>query len=469
MPNYYLAIDIGASSGRHILFHMADGKLKSEEIYRFPNAMTEKNGHLCWDYAALQAHILAGMRRCSELKKIPIGVGIDTWGVDFVLLDAQEQIIGDTVGYRDHRTDGMDKAVGEILPLRELYGRTGIQKAIYNTVYQLMAVKRDAPWQLERAQTFLTVPDYFHWKLCGVKANEYTEATTTQLIDPNTRDWDWELIERLGLPKRIFGNVMQPGTMLGELTEETARAVGFRCKVILPAAHDTASAILAMPSSDPDSVYISSGTWSLLGIERDGADCGEESRAANFTNEGGFDGKICYLKNIMGLWMIQSVRNELAKQGVERSFAELCAEAEAETIASVVACNDDRFLSPRSMIGEIQAACRESGQAVPETPGQLASVVYRSLTLCYADAVAWLRTARGKNYRTLSILGGGSNAAYLNRLTASATGCSVYAGPAEATAIGNALAQMLCVGEIANVAQARDCVKKSFDISVIRP
>lgn len=469
MPNYYLAIDIGASSGRHILFWLEDGKMISREIYRFPNAMTERNGHLCWDYAALENHILAGMRRCAQLEMIPVSVGIDTWGVDFVLLDQQDRIIGDTVGYRDHRTDGMDQELSKIISPAELYSRTGIQKAIYNTIYQLMAIQKTAPRQLEQAQTLLTVPDFFHWKLCGVKANEYTQATTAQLIDPSTRDWDWSLIRRLGFPERIFLEVLQPGTVLGELTDEVADAVGYRCKVILPASHDTASAILAMPSSDPDSVYISSGTWSLLGVELAEPDCGEESRRANFTNEGGFDGKICYLKNIMGLWIIQSVRNELAHQGIDLSFAQLCTQAEKETIDAVIPCNHDRFLSPGSMIEEIRNACRESGQAVPETPGELARVVYRSLALCYADAVAQLRKSRGKDYRTISILGGGSNAVFLNRLTAQATGCTVFAGPAEATAIGNALAQMIRMGALSDIAQARNCVKRSFDISVIEP
>lgn len=265
MPNYYLAIDIGASSGRHILFWLENGQMRMEEVYRFPNGMEEQNGSLCWNYPAVEQHILTGMRRCAEIGKIPVSVGIDTWGVDFVLLDAQDNVLGETVGYRDRRTEGMDVLVSEVIPLEKLYARTGIQKAAYNTIYQLMAVKQTSPEQLSNAKTFLMVPDYFHWKLCGVKANEYTEATTTQLIDPAACDWDRELIERLGYPVEIFQKVVQPGTVLGELTDAVSETVGYRCKVVLPAAHDTASAILAMPSTDPDTVYISSGTWSLLG------------------------------------------------------------------------------------------------------------------------------------------------------------------------------------------------------------
>ena len=466
MPNYYLAMDIGASSGRHILFWLEDGKLQMEEIYRFPNGMTEKNGYLCWDYTALETHILAGMKRCAEIGKVPVSVGIDTWGVDFVLLDEDDKIIGDTVGYRDHRTEGMDDAVSRIIPPEELYARTGIQKAIYNTVYQLMAIKERFPEHLARAKTFLMVPDYLHWKLCGVKANEYTEATTTQLLDPTTRGWDWELIRCLGYPAEMFQEVLQPGNVLGELREEVAKAVGYRCKVVLPATHDTASAILAMPCNDPNTVYISSGTWSLLGVELPAPDCGEESREANFTNEGGFGGKICYLKSIMGLWIIQSVRKELTEQGTELSFAELCAQAETESISSIIPCNDDLFLAPQSMIQEIQIACRETHQAIPETPGEIARVVYRSLAKCYGRAIEQLRNSRKTDYHTLSVLGGGSHAEYLNRLTAEETGCTVYAGPGEATAIGNALAQMISSGECQGIDHARSIVKASFDVKI---
>lgn len=466
--NYYLAIDFGASSGRHMLFWLEDGKMQQLEVYRFANGMSEKNGHLCWDYDTLWEHIIKGMRKCGELGKIPTSVGIDTWGVDFVLLDGNDEVLGDTVGYRDHRTDGMDAEVYKIMPEGELYKRTGIQKAIFNTVYQLMAVKKSEPQLLERAETLLTVPDYFNWKLCGAKASEYTEATTMQLIDPSTRDWDFELIEKLGYPKKIFMPIVQPGEVLGDLTDDVARQVGYNCRVVVTAAHDTASAVLANPSDDPDSVFISSGTWSLLGVELDSPDCGEDSRRNNFSNEGGYGGKICYLKNIMGLWMIQSVKKELAESGIEMSFAELCAAAEREEIGSIVPCNDERFLSPRSMIEEIKSACRESGAEVPQSAGQLAKVVYASLAKCYGDAVRELRESRGKEYGSISILGGGSNAEYLNRLTAKETGCVVYAGPSEATAIGNAMAQMLNAGEFASVSDAKKCVLRSFEVEIFR-
>ena len=399
-----LAIDIGASSGRHILFRSEGGRLNMQEIYRFPNGMTEKNGHLCWDYDAIFAHILEGMRRCKELGEIPDSVGIDTWGVDFVLLDESDRAIGDFVGYRDSRTNGMDAEVSKIITPEALYRRTGIQKAAYNTIYQLMALKLQHPEQLEAAKTFLMTPDYLHWRLCGRKANEYTEASTSQLLNPYTRQWDHELIERLGFPKDMFCQVVLPGTILGELTPEVQRAVGFNCRVIAPATHDTASAVAAMPQCGKDTIFLSSGTWSLLGVERDAPDCSE-------------------LENQYG-------------------FAELCGLAEQAEIASLVDCEDERFLAPKSMIAELQAACRESGQQVPQTPGELAAVVYRSLARCYGEAVRRLRADSGTDYRRLCVLGGGSNADYLNRLTAEATGCAVITGPAEATAIGNAAVQM---------------------------
>ena len=397
-----LAIDIGASSGRHILFRPESGNM--QEIYRFPNGMTEKNGHLCWDYDAIFAHILEGMRRCKELGEIPDSVGIDTWGVDFVLLDESGRAIGDFVGYRDSRTNGMDAEVSKIITPEALYRRTGIQKAAYNTIYQLMALKLQHPEQLEAAKTFLMTPDYLHWRLCGRKANEYTEASTSQLLNPYTRQWDHELIERLGFPKDMFCQVVLPGTILGELMPEVQRAAGFNCRVIAPATHDTASAVAAMPQCGKDTIFLSSGTWSLLGVERDAPDCSE-------------------LENQYG-------------------FAELCGLAEQAEIASLVDCEDERFLAPKSMIAELQAACRESGQQVPQTPGELAAVVYRSLARCYGEAVRRLRADSGTDYRRLCVLGGGSNADYLNRLTAEATGCTVITGPSEATAIGNAAVQM---------------------------
>lgn len=461
MQQYYLAIDIGASSGRHILGSVQDGKIVLEEIHRFPNGMSEKNGHRCWDVDKLFQEILTGMKKCKELGKIPVSVGIDTWAVDFVLLNEKDERIGDAVGYRDSRTEGMDEEVYHIIPEEELYGRTGIQKQIFNTIYQLMAVKKQNPEQLEQAKTFLMIPDYFHFLLSGVKAVEYTNASTTQLVSPDTFDWDKELMERLGYPTDIFPEIVKPGTVLGNLTEEIARQVGYSCKVVAPATHDTGSAVLAVPASDSDFLYISSGTWSLMGVERRSADCSHESKVRNFTNEGGYERRFRYLKNIMGLWMIQSVKKELNDQ---YSFAELCDLAAKADFSSRVDVNDASFLAPENMIVAVQEMCRKTGQAVPETPGEIASCIYQSLADSYCETVQEIEEMSGRTYSRIHIVGGGSNAVYLNELTAKATGKEVYAGPGEATAIGNLAAQMLQDGVYSSVEEVRTAIGVSFDM-----
>lgn len=470
MGDYYLAIDIGASSGRHILAHMEDGMLKLEEIHRFSNGMEYKNGELCWDLERLFEEIIAGMKKCAGLGKIPLSVGVDTWGVDFVLLDREGRILGNTAGYRDSRTKGMDRKVYEIIPEEELYGRTGIQKAIFNTVYQLMAVKTGYPEYLEQAEDLLFVPDYFHYRLSGVKTNEYTESTTGQLVSPDTKEWDMELIERLGYPSRIFKKISRPGTVLGGLTEEVKKRVGYDCKVVLPASHDTGSAVLAVPSNNPDTVYISSGTWSLMGIERMEADCSGESRKHNFTNEGGYNYRFRYLKNIMGLWMIQSVKKEWQeKQGLFMTYAEICEEASKTEIASLVDCNDECFLAPESMAEAVREYCVRTGQQAPKTPAETASVIYNSLAKCYGDTIEEIEQITGRTYTAINVVGGGSNAGYLNELTAKYTGRKVYAGPTEATAIGNIMVQMLAEGEMKSLEEARDCVYRSFAVSTYEP
>ena len=463
MEKYYLAVDIGASSGRHMLASMKDGKMQLEEVYRFPNGMDNKNGTLCWDVDRLITEIKNGLKKCKEIGKIPVSMGIDTWGVDYVLLDKDDNILGDTVGYRDSRTEGMDEKVYEVIPQDDLYARTGIQKQIFNTIYQLMAVKESHPEYLEQAETILMIPDYFNFLLTGVKMNEYTEATTGQLISPKTNDWDYELIDMLGYNSRMFRPVSMPGTVVGDFTEEVQKEVGFNCTVVLPATHDTGSAVLAVPTNDDDAVYISSGTWSLMGIERKEADCSMESMKANFTNEGGYDHRFRYLKNIMGLWMIQSVKKEFTE---DLSFAEICEMASKETIPSIVDCNDDCFLAPRSMIEAVQKFCRDTDQPVPETVGEISSVIYNSLAKCYGDTVEEIEAITGKKYSTIYVVGGGSNAGYLNELTAKYTGRKVSAGPSEATAIGNIIVQMLHDGVFASLPEARTCVKESFDVKM---
>ncbi len=466
MNPYYLAIDIGASSGRHILAHLEEGKMVLEEIHRFPNGMVEQDGENVWDVEELFSQIKAGMKKCAQMGKIPVSVGVDTWGVDFVLLDENGERIGNAAAYRDQRTKGMDEQVYKIISEEELYARTGIQKAIFNTIYQLMALKEKRPGQLRQARTLLLMPDYFHYLLCGRAATEYTNATTTQLVSPETKDWDYELIRRLGYPEAIFQKIVPPGTVLGELTPKISAEVGFCCKVVAPATHDTGSAVLAVPADSDHPLYISSGTWSLMGTQLGEANCSQESRRSNLTNEGGYGYQFRYLKNIMGLWMIQSVKKEI---GGGLSYGEICDQASRCSIPSVVDCNHDRFLAPENMTREVQEACRESGQQVPQGIAEVACVIYNSLAKCYAQTVRELQGITGQTYGCIHIVGGGANADYLNQLTANATGIPVYAGPTEATAVGNLAAQMLSAGELESLQEARACVRRSFPIVEYRP
>ncbi len=469
---YYLAVDIGASSGRHILSWLEDGKIQFEEIYRFYNGMDEKDGHNVWNTVRLFDEIIAGMKKCADSGRIPVSMGIDTWGVDYVLLDEKDEVIGSTYAYRDGRTTGMDSEVYKLIPEKELYARTGIQKAIFNTIYQLMAAKVTEPETLDRAKALLMMPDYLHFLLTGVKKQEYTNATTTQLVDPVSKEWDLELIERLGFPTGLFGELSMPGTMVGNLSKEIREKVGFNCKVVLPATHDTGSAVMSVPSVSEDVLYISSGTWSLFGCELERADCSERARLANFTNEGGYDYRYRFLKNIMGLWMIQSVKKELEEgydypgktEADDFSFASLCAGAEKETIESLVDANLEVFLNPHSMIDTVKAECERTGQQVPKTPWEIARVIYRSLAKCYSKALEEIEAITGKSFDAINIVGGGSNAGYLNRLTALETGKTVLAGPSEATAIGNIGAQMIADGAFTDLKSFRQSVYHSFGV-----
>ena len=478
---YYLAIDIGASSGRHILGHLEDGKLLLEEVYRFENRQKLCDGHDCWDVDNLWNGILEGLKACKNLGKIPTTVGIDTWGVDFVLLDENDKRIGDAVAYRDSRTTGMDAWVEDRISPELLYARTGIQKASYNTIYQLAALKQEHPEQLAQAQWLLMTPDYYHFRLTGVKKNEYTIASTSNLVNAESKQWDSEVIEALSLPQRIFNDLSMPGSTVGEFTPEIQEAVGFNATVVLPATHDTGSAFLAIPAVDENAVYISSGTWSLLGVENSEPITTAESHVLNFTNEGGAWGRYRYLKNIMGLWMIQSVRRELngvsyvqgkhtrTESEKQWSFPDLIEEAKkAEDFTSVVDVNRDCFLSPNSMIEAIREECRRTKQSVPETVGQIMQCIYQSLALCYRDAIGGLETLTGKKYTSINIVGGGCQDGYLNEMTAKVTGLPVYAGPVEGTAIGNLMVQMVTAGEIKDLQSARDTIRASFGISKIQ-
>ncbi|MDF2541377.1 MAG: rhamnulokinase [Herbinix sp.] len=461
MQTYYLAIDIGASGGRHILGSKQNGTLCLEEVYRFENGMEKIDGKLCWNTKQLFSYILEGMKKCKELGKIPVSVGIDTWGVDFVLLNKEGKMLGQAVGYRDHRTEQMDHAVEQMLPWEEHYERTGIAKQMYNTIYQLMAVKQENPEYLEEADVMLLTPDYYHYLLTGIKKQEYTIASTSALVNLRTKQWDNDLIDSLGFPRGIFLELEKPGTVVGNLTDDVQEIVGYNSRVVQPASHDTASAVMALPTKAEDTLYISSGTWSLMGIEIRTPNCLKESREANFTNEGGYGYRYRYLKNIMGLWMIQSVKKEV---GDGYSYEEICEMASTVKINSLVDCNDSCFLSPESMVEEVRSFCRKTDQQVPETLAELAAVIYHSLAKCYADTKKQIEELTGKSYDCINIIGGGSQADYLNRLTAKYSGCKVLAGPTEATSIGNILSGMLQNGEFTDLSEARACVGASFGI-----
>ena len=467
---YHLAVDIGASSGRHILGHVEQGRIVLEEVYRFENGPKKRGGRLCWDFDALAREVVNGLKVCAKLGKVPATLGVDTWGVDFALVDREGRVLGDTVAYRDSRTQGMDALVEELIPAQELYRRTGIQKQSFNTIYQLMAVKRQSPELLEQAHRLLLVPDYLHYTLTGVMSNEYTEASTSGLVSAAAKDWDRELLDLLGFPQKLFGPLSLPGTALGGLCPALREELGFDCQVILPASHDTGSAFLAVPAGEGDSVTLSSGTWSLLGVELEQPVTTPESRAANFTNEGGYQYRYRYLKNIMGLWMIQNLRREMAENGQLPGFGELPQLArEAADFPGRVDVDDPSFLAPESMSAAVRAYCERAGQPVPQSPGELLSCVYHSLAQCYAQSVRQLECLTGRGFQAVHIVGGGSQDAYLNQLTASATGLPVYAGPTEGTALGNLLVQMIAQGEFASLQEARDAIRASFAVKEVLP
>ena len=468
----YLAIDIGASSGRHILGCVKDGKITLEEVYRFENSQVRQDGHDCWDIDKLVESVKTGIDEAMKKAEIE-SIGIDTWGVDFVLVDENGDRCSDAVAYRDVRTTGADAEIEkDVISFVDLYRRVGIQKASYNTIYQLWALKKEHPEQLERAAHYLSVPEYINYRLTGKIVHEYTHSSTTSLLDATKKDWDRDLIEKLGLPVKIFGKLEMPGATVGAYKG---------VKVVLPAMHDTGSAYLAVPARDDRAVYLSSGTWSLLGVENEKPITTKVAQLANFTNEGGAWGRYRFLKNIMGLWMIQSIRRELNgvkyvegkdgfatnealaklsdyEKGRQYSFSDLSNIARGEnSYTTLVDVNAQRFMNPDSMIGEVIAAASETGRP-PATVGELMQCVYKSLAECYADAIRNLSEITGKIYTSLNIVGGGCQDLYLNALTAEATGLEVFAGPVEGTAIGNLIVQMVVAGEFPDLAAARKAI-----------
>ena len=453
---YYLAIDIGASSGRHILGYIENGKLHLEEIHRFENYITNQNGTLVWDIEHLVSEVKKGIAKCKEIGKIPCTVAIDTWGVDYVLLDESKQEIMPAVSYRDSRTNRVINKVESIISAEELYLKTGIQKQNFNTIYQLYADKLSG--RLEDAKHFLMIPAYLSYKLTGIIKNEYTNATTTGMVNADTKQWDYEIIDKLSLPKHLFGTLDTPCTVIGNFTKEMQDYAGFDSTVIFAPSHDTASAVCACPIDD-NSVYISSGTWSLIGVESLNPIVNEKSMAANFANEGGIDYRFRFLKNYMGMWLFQNVKKNLNN---EFSYDDMMRLAMQSKRFEMIDTNAPDFLAPENMINAIRSYLKN--ESIPIEV--VINSVYHSLAQSYKNAIDEIEKLAGKTIDNIFIVGGGSKDTYLNKLTAQYTGKKVVTGLSEATATGNLLSQIMYDKKI-SLAQARDIVKNSFDIKEI--
>ena len=449
---YYLAVDIGASSGRHILGSIVDGKLCLEEIYRFENGIKNDNGTLVWDIESLFSEVVAGIAKCKEIGKIPETVAIDTWGVDYVLLDKDKKEIMPVVSYRDGAVEKAAKEVAEILPQEKLYAKTGIQWQVFNTVYQLYRDLKNG--KLDKAKHFLMIPEYLSYRLTGVMKNEYTNATTTNLVNAENKQWDNQILETLGIPTDIFSPLSTPCTYLGGFLDQIKEKVGFDCKVIFAPSHDTASAVAACPI-DEKCVYISSGTWSLIGTENLYPVLSEESLAANFANEGGIEYRFRFLKNIMGMWLFQSIRKNLDKKYTYDQMMEMAMQSD---FCELIDPTDAAFLAPDNMI---EAVRQYLGK--PDLPlCDVLSSVYHSLAASYKKTVAEIEKISRKTIDAIHIVGGGSKDAYLNRLTAKYTGKKVYTGLMEATATGN-LASQIMFCENKTLSEVRNIIKNTFD------
>lgn len=451
---YYLAIDIGASSGRHILAHLENEKLVLEEIYRFENNLEVTDDGLVWDVDSLFAEVLCGIKKCNEIGKIPKSIAIDTWGVDYVLLDENNKEIMPCYCYRDNRTSNVIDEVESLVSSAELYAKTGIQKQNFNTIYQLYADKKNG--RLQNAKYFLMMPEYLSFKLTGVCKNEYTNATTTGLVNANEKIWDTQIIHALGLTEELFKPLFLPSSFVGDLSAKVQKEVGFNSTVIFAPSHDTASAVCACPM-DNDDLYISSGTWSLIGTEITEPILSDSARILNFTNEGGIDYRFRFLKNYMGMWLFQNIRRNLDKKlsyDDMMNLAKNCGEYKYFDV------NDSALVAPKNMIEAI-------GKLIgSDDLGFILNSAYHSLAKSYDEAVKEIENVTGKQFNTIHIVGGGCQDEYLNALTRDYTGKDVTAGPIEATATGNIISQIMRDKKI-SLATARKIVKKSFDIKEI--
>lgn len=463
---HHIAVDIGASSGRLVLGTLQDGKIELKEIHRFANGFLERDGSCFWDIDYLFGEIITGLVKAKAEGIGQCTLGIDTWAVDYVLLDQAGNRIQEVYAYRDRRTEHAIQRLAAFIPPEAVYGKTGIQQLNFNTLYQLFVHDRE---ELSRADSILMVPDYLYYLLTGKKGNETTNASTMQLLNLDTRDFDTELLELLGLRKEQFPGLIEPGTELGSLCPELMEQYDLpECRAIVTATHDTASAVLGIPAAKGrHAAYLSSGTWSLLGVELTQPLNDAKAMAANYTNEWGAYGTFRFLKNIMGLWLIQEVRR---LDGNRYNFAELAdLAAEAEPFRSLIPCNHDRFLNPEHMIEEIQKACEQYGEPVPESIGQAARCIFDSLALSYRSYLEELEQLTGRSMDILQIVGGGANNELLCQLTANVLGRDVSAGPTESTALGNLAVQMISSGVLPDIKEAREVILNSFNIKYYKP
>jgi rhamnulokinase len=460
----FLAFDLGAESGRALVGHLASGALTLTPLHRFANTPVQIAGTLRWNVDALWSQL----RRALAMVDAPLtSIGVDTWGCDYALLDARGELVEPPWHYRDHRTDGVMDDVLAHLGRHRVYGTTGVQFLPFNTLFQLAAATRARPSAIDRADHFVTMPDLLNHRLTGRIVCEYTNATTTQCVDARTRTWAASLLQDLGLPAHIFGAIVEPGTVVGPLQASAGGPTGV--PVVAPACHDTASAVAAVAASG-DTAFLSSGTWSLLGVEMPAPVITGRGAALNLTNEGGVCGTTRLLKNIGGLWLLQACRRDWARDGHDLSYEALAASAAAApAFGPIVDPDDSGFLHPERMTAAIAGYCTRTGQMAPETPAAVARTIFESLALKYRLVVEWLEEVSGQSIRTIRVIGGGAQNTLLNQLTADATGRLVVAGPVEATALGNIAMQMLATGRVSSLTQARDIIERSFPARRFEP
>jgi rhamnulokinase len=471
----YLAIDLGAESGR-VMAGLWNGKtVRLDEIHRFPNGPVCLGDSLRWDVLRLWAEIQNGLTLAArKYGKSIVSVGADTWGVDYVLLDRRDEMLGQPYAYRDARTNGMMEKAFRKVPRAEIFAQTGLQFMQFNSLFQLLAAKQNTPELLEAADCLLFMPDFIHWALCGSRVAEFTIASTSQCLNPLTRNWATGLLEKFGLPTRMFPKVVLPGTRLGALRPGVADRTGLRkVNVVAPPAHDTASAVAGVPTANTGNAnwaYLSSGTWSLMGAEVNKASLSARTQELNLTNEGGLDRTYRLLKNIMGLWLVQQCKRAFDEQGRKYEYGQLAQmAAKAPALRSIVNPDDSRFLNPPNMPKAIQDFCRETKQPVPKTEGELVRCAYESLALKYREVLGWLEELTGNRIEVIHIVGGGSKSAILNQFAADACQRPVVTGPIEATALGNLLVQVRADGELASLSEMRQVVRKSSDVPTCQP